>query len=96
MRSHDYKNKIHNQIQTEHDRGEELHIVTSNAFGSRVLKIRMNRVVPSKTGYTGYTKVGFFLSKKEAAELRDSLSELLDDDEAWAVVSDEELQSGGK
>jgi hypothetical protein len=56
----------------------------------------MNRVVPSKTGYTGYTKVGFFLSKKEAAELRDSLSELLDDDEAWAVVSDEELQSGGK
>tara|TARA_Y100001963_G_C6710644_1_gene414095 strand:- start:620 stop:787 length:168 start_codon:yes stop_codon:yes gene_type:complete len=43
----------------------------------------MYRVQPSKTGHTGYTKIGFFLSRDEARQLRDSLSEVIEDENAW-------------
>tara|TARA_R100001082_G_scaffold105413_1_gene77475 strand:+ start:532 stop:699 length:168 start_codon:yes stop_codon:yes gene_type:complete len=43
----------------------------------------MYRVQPSKTGHTGYTKIGFFLSRDEARRLRDSLSEVIEDENAW-------------
>jgi len=69
--------------------GQELHLTTSNAYGSRVLNLRMNRVVPSKTGYTGYTKVGVFMTRKEATQLRDALIDLLADDIAWDEGEDE-------
>ena len=83
---HDYNNTLHNVIQTSCHIGEELHLVTTNAFNSRVLNIRMYKVVPSKTGYTGYTKTGFWLSKNEARELRDHLSEIIENESTWDVV----------
>jgi len=46
----------------------------------------MNRVVPSRTGYVGYTKVGFFITRDEAIRLRDALSTVVDDDDAWKIV----------
>ena len=83
MAQHDYNNTVHEEIETTCHLGEELHVVTSNAFNSRVLNIRMFRVVPSKTGHTGYTRIGFFLTKKEARNLRDALSEVIEDENAW-------------
>jgi len=82
-RTHDYNNKVHDEIETSCHLGECLHVVTSNAFDSRVLNLRMFRVQPSKTGHTGYTKIGFFLSRDEARQLRDSLSEVVEDENAW-------------
>ena len=66
--------------------GEEIHIMTTNAYADRVMNIRMNRVVPSRTGYVGYTKVGFFITRDEAIKLRDALSTIIDNDDAWIVV----------
>tara|TARA_R100000458_G_C8043758_1_gene93974 strand:- start:182 stop:481 length:300 start_codon:yes stop_codon:yes gene_type:complete len=83
MAQHDYNNTVHEEIETTCHLGEELHVVTSNAFNSRVLNLRMFRVVPSKTGHTGYTRIGFFLTKKEARNLRDALSEVIEDENAW-------------
>ncbi len=82
-RSHEYNNKMHDEIDTSCHLGECLHVVTSNAFNTRVLNLRMYRVQPSKTGHTGYTKIGFFLSRDEARRLRDSLSEVIEDENAW-------------
>lgn len=82
-KSHDYNNKVHDEIETKCHLGECLHVVTSNAFDSRVLNLRMFRVQPSKTGHTGYTKIGFFLSRDETRQLRDSLSEIVEDENAW-------------
>ncbi len=89
VNKHDYKSKIHEVVQTSCHMGQELHLTTSNAYGSRVLNLRMNRVVPSKTGYTGYTKVGVFMTRKEATQLRDALIDLLADDIAWDEGEDE-------
>ena len=83
MAQHDYNNTVHEEIETTCHLGEELHVVTSTAFNSRVLNLRMFRVVPSKTGHTGYTRIGFFLTKKEARNLRDALSEVIEDENAW-------------
>ena len=82
-RTHDYNNKVHDEIETSCHLGECLHVVTSNAFDSRVLNLRMFRVQPSKTGHAGYTEIGFFLSRDEARQLRDSLSEVVEDENAW-------------
>ena len=57
--------------------------MTSEAYNSRVLNIRLNRVVPSVRGYTGYTKQGFMLSKDEAKLLLEKLIEVVHDDDAW-------------
>ncbi len=91
---HDYKSVVHAVIQTSCHMGEELHTVTSNAYGSRVLNLRMSRVIPSKTGHTGYTKVGFFLTKEEAKKLRDALIDLSEKDEAWETDGGEWHEMG--
>lgn len=85
-KAHDYNNTLYNTIQTGCHIGEELHVVTTNAFDNRVLNLRMYKVMPSKTGYTGYTKVGFWLTKNEARELRDALSEVIENESAWDVI----------
>ena len=82
-RPHDYNNQVHDEIETSCHLGERLHVVTSNAFDSRVLNLRMFRVQPSKTGHTGYTKIGFFLSRDETRQLRDALSEVIENENAW-------------
>tara|TARA_R110002096_G_scaffold73787_1_gene174866 strand:+ start:560 stop:853 length:294 start_codon:yes stop_codon:yes gene_type:complete len=80
---HDYRSEVHEVIGTSCHMGQELHMTTSNAYGTRVLNLRMNRIIPSKTGYTGYTKVGVFMLRSEATQLRDALIELLSNDSAW-------------
>jgi hypothetical protein len=52
----------------------------------------MHRIIPSKTGWTGYTKAGFFLNRQEARELRDALSDLVEDEDVWVVVEAEPLR----
>lgn len=91
-KKHEYHNKVHGKVDVSCHLGEELHIITSNAYNNRVLNIRMNRIVPSKTGHTGYTRVGFFLTKKEARDLRDYLSDVIEDEGAWEVVENEPLR----
>lgn len=91
-REHDYQNKVHNEIDTSCHPGEELHVITSNAFDGRMLNVRMHRIIPSKTGWTGYTKAGFFLNRQEARELRDALSDLVEDEDVWVVVEAEPLR----
>tara|TARA_R100000995_G_scaffold41700_1_gene19420 strand:+ start:4191 stop:4361 length:171 start_codon:yes stop_codon:yes gene_type:complete len=54
----------------------------------------MFRVMPSKTGYTGYTKVGIFLTKEETKKLRDTLIGLVENDEAWLVDGGEWNEMG--
>ena len=85
-RSHDFKNEVHHVLEPSLHVGEEIHIMTTNAYADRVMNIRMNRVVPSRTGYVGYTKVGFFITRDEAIKLRDALSTIIDNDDAWVVV----------
>ena len=91
MTQHNYNNTVHEEIETTCHMGEQLHVVTSNAFKSRVLNLRMFRVVPSKTGHTGYTRIGFFLTRNEARTLRDSLSEIIEDENAWDTEIPEPL-----
>ena len=85
-RSHDFNNEVHHVLEPSLHMGEEIHIMTTNAYADRVMNIRMNRVVPSRTGYAGYTKVGFFITRDEAIKLRDALSTTIDDDDAWVMV----------
>jgi|TARA_B100001758_G_C17996977_1_gene396048 hypothetical protein len=82
-KQHDYQSKVHEVIEASCHVGQELHIITSNAYGDRVLNLRMNRVMPSQTGHTGYTKIGMFLNRAEARKLRDALIDLIEDDSAW-------------
>ena len=83
MAQHNYNNTVHEEIETSCQMGESLHVVTSNAFDSRVLNLRLFRIVPSKTGHTGYTRIGFFLTRNETRTLRDALSEIIEDENAW-------------
>ena len=85
MAQHDYNNKVHEEIDTSCHLGECLHVVTSNAFNSRVLNLRMFRIQPSKTGHTGYTRIGFFLTRDEARRLRDILAEVVEEENAWDI-----------
>lgn len=89
---HEYHNKIHGTVETSCHLGHELHICTSNAYDGRRLNLRLNRIVPSKTGHTGYTRIGFFLSKNEARELRDFLSDVIEDRGAWDVLIHEPIR----
>lgn len=91
-KAHDYHNNLHDVVKTSCHIGEELHVVTTNAYNTRVLNLRMFKVMPSKTGYTGYTKNGFFLTKNEARELRDHISELIENESAWDVVEENPIK----
>ena len=75
-----YNQRLHQRIETFFDPGEELHLLTQDAYGQRVLNLRICRIAPSKTGHTGYTMRGFYLSRDEAELLRDHLSALLEDE----------------
>tara|TARA_R100000458_G_scaffold3187_1_gene2599 strand:- start:38 stop:427 length:390 start_codon:yes stop_codon:yes gene_type:complete len=88
---HDYRNEVHATVETSCHMGQELHIITSNAFKDRVMNIRLNRVIPSQTGHVGYTRVGFFLTKKEARQMRDALSEVIEKDSAWDLDAPEPI-----
>ncbi len=84
-KAHDYKQEVHQVMDASCHLGQELHVATTNAYGDRILNLRMFRVMPSKTGYTGYTKVGIFLTRQETKHLRDVLTGLIEKDEAWLV-----------
>ena len=89
---HEYHNKIHGTVETSCHLGQELHIITSNAYDGRRLNLRLNRIIPSKTGHTGYTRIGFFLNKNEARELRDFLSDVIENEGAWDVLISEPIR----
>ena len=96
MGDKNFNSTIHGVVPTSFSPGFELHVMTSEAYNSRVLNIRLNRVIPSVRGYTGYTKQGFMLSKDEAKLLLEKLIEVVHDDDAWEdepeniVVMDDE------
>lgn len=79
----DFKTRVFGVVMTSFTPGFELHVMTSEAYNSRVLNLRLNRVIPSMRGYTGYTKQGFMLSRDEARTLLDKLVEVIHDDDAW-------------
>ena len=93
MKQHDYRNEVHSTLDVSSHLGHTLHIMTTNAYGARVLNLRMHRDVPSKTGHTGYTKVGMFLTKEEAKKLRDTLTDLIEKDDAWLVDGGEWIEA---
>ena len=88
---HDYQNVIHADMETSCHLGHDLHVITSNAFDQRVLNLRLNRIIPSMTGHTGYTRIGFFLTKRETRELRDILSEVIENGNAWEIQENETI-----
>ena len=75
-----YNQRLHQRIETFFDPGEELHLLTQDAYGQRVLNLRICRIAPSKTGHTGYTMRGVYLSRDAAELLREHLSDLLEDE----------------
>jgi len=85
----DFNTRVFGVVPTQFTPGFELHVMTSEAYNSRVLNLRLNRVIPSIRGYTGYTKQGFMLSRDEARLLLDKLIEVIHDDEAWEEEPDE-------
>lgn len=89
---HEYHNKVHSRMQPTSHIGYDLHLCTSNAFGARMLNLRLFRVMPSKTGHSGYTRIGFFLNRNEARELRDLLTDVIENEGAWEVVVDTPLR----
>ena len=73
-----YNQVLHRKIETSFTPGEEIHILTQDAYGERVLNVRVFRVAPSRSGHTGYTPRGFYLTKGEAELLRDHISDVLE------------------
>jgi len=89
---HEYHNTVHSRMQPRSHLGHDLHLCTSNAFGSRMLNLRLFRVMPSKTGHSGYTRIGFFLTRNEARELRDLLTDVIENEGAWDIIESEPLR----
>ncbi len=79
----DYDNRLVSQVDSILNPGKSLHVMTSKSHGMRVLNLRMNRLTPSSTGYTGYTRQGFMLTREEARALKNALVEMVDDDDLW-------------
>lgn len=95
MSSKDFNSRIHGVVGTSFSPGFELHIMTSEAYNSRVLNMRLNRIVPSVRGYTGYTKQGFMLSRDEARQMLDLLMDVVHDDDAWEDEPGEVVELDG-
>jgi len=74
-----YNQRLERKIPTEFNGGEELHILTQDAKGKRILNVRLYREAPTREGHTGYTKKGFYLYRDEAISLRDAINDLLAD-----------------
>jgi hypothetical protein len=95
-----YNQTLHRTFETTFTPGEELHLLTQDAYGQRVLNIRIYRVAPSRSGHTGYTQRGFYLTKDEATLLRDHLNDVLEMDNAFEPIQtgmkavDDNLTSG--
>tara|TARA_R110000772_G_scaffold6948_2_gene23992 strand:- start:6164 stop:6472 length:309 start_codon:yes stop_codon:yes gene_type:complete len=79
----DFKSTLIGSVPCKYQLGHELHVMTSSAFNDRVLNIRLNRVIPSVTGYTGYTRTGFMLTRDEGRILLEKLLLALNDDDVW-------------
>jgi len=84
-----YNQVLHSTLDLPFTPGEELHILTQDFHGVRVLNLRICRIAPSKGGYVGYTKRGFYLTEGEALALRDRLNRLLDDPDLFNMVDTE-------
>tara|TARA_R100000152_G_C6774993_1_gene203098 strand:- start:1668 stop:2012 length:345 start_codon:yes stop_codon:yes gene_type:complete len=78
-----YNQILHRSFETSFTPGEELHLLTQDAYGQRVLNLRIFRVAPSRSGHTGYTQRGFYLNRDEAQLLRDHLNDILADEGAF-------------
>tara|TARA_R110000823_G_scaffold19909_11_gene61341 strand:- start:1364 stop:1675 length:312 start_codon:yes stop_codon:yes gene_type:complete len=83
-----YNQVLHRKMATLFDPGEELHLLTQDAFGMRMLNLRICRVAPSRSGHTGYTKRGFFLSREEAEILKEHLIDMLEDEGLFDPLPD--------
>ncbi len=79
----DYDSKVFGKIDAKCHMGLELHVMTSKAFNTRVLNLRLYRMVPAFSGHTGYTKQGFMLSKEEVSELHSFLTEAMSNQDLW-------------
>mgnify|MGYP003982123183 CR=1 FL=1 len=78
-----YNQVLHRSLETSFTPGEELHILTQDAYGQRVLNLRIFRIAPSRSGHTGYTQRGFYLNRDETMLLRDHLNDILEDEETF-------------
>lgn len=72
-----YNQRLERRIATRFNGGEDLHLLTQDNKGERILNLRLFREAPSKQGHTGYTKKGFYLYREEVLLLRDALNDLL-------------------
>ena len=63
--------------------GMEIHTMTSKGFNTRIMNIRLYRIVPNFSGHTGYTKQGVMLTKEEVQLLHSHLTEALANDDLW-------------
>ena len=79
----DYNSIVFGKIDAECHLGHELHVMTSSAFNTRVLGVRLYRVAPSATGHIGYTKQGIMLRRSEIPELHRLLTEAMANDSLW-------------
>lgn len=79
----DFNSRLVKVVPAEFQPGHELHVMTSDAFATRVLNLRLHRNIPSVRGYTGYTRHGFMLSRDEARILLESMIEAINDDDLW-------------
>ena len=75
-----YNQTHHATVDTSFNPGEEIHILTQEQGNKLLFNIRCYRISPSKSGHTGYTKKGFYLSRQETIDLRDALDEILADE----------------
>mgnify|MGYP003677146961 CR=1 FL=1 len=78
-----FDNRLSKTIKPSLIPGQSLHIMTTDAYGQWVLNLRLHRNTPSMSGYTGYTKQGFMLTRDETRELANSLMDLVANDELW-------------
>jgi len=83
-----FDNRLAKSIEPSLILGQSLHIMTTQAYGQWVLNLRFHRNTPSMSGYTGYTKQGFMLTRDEARDLGNSLMDLVANDDAW--IDDEQ------
>ena len=83
-----YNQILHRKMDTVFDPGEQLHLLTQDAYGQRMLNLRICRVAPSRSGHVGYTRRGFLLTREEAELLKEHLTDLLEDEELFDPLPD--------
>lgn len=93
--SQDFNSRLNGVVPSKFHPGHELHVMTSEAFGTRVLNLRLYRIIPSIRGYTGYTKQGFMLNRDEARVLLEHLLETINDDDQWEEEAEEIIPMTG-